>query len=447
MIITNPHQYEAINEVYFGQTPGIMRCFDAFCAWRQKYVTDNKFFMLSNGAETDPLLFKFEREIEREFNIESFSLVVVSNDMVNMMTLVPMFKGNNQKRDIVVKKDGYKFSDSNRAVVITIAPTGLILNSQFTDREAFAVLLHEIGHNFQTLIDTGMNNLENTKNGINVYYLLTELLTNQLRFIEDVFSLAVVNKNSIRAISEMYNSITSTKSGQDFLRYFGLISGIINGVKNISLNIFTIAAFPILGILSGLEDLVSSITNILGFPFNVSKYRGEQIADKFASYYGFGQDMYSANAKFDTNSSNTSVTYYFNKIPLVSHLYQVLCMPATILNDITDCHPGNATRMKGIVDSLEHDLNDPRIDPKAKKLIKQDLEEIKQREQEIFKANQKINNPYLVKWWYNNFIYHMCGGDLKYSISKKLFNDLDDVNKTYDRLKEDDSNIKKIKIK
>ena len=84
---------------------------------------------------------------------------------------------------------------------------------------------------------------------------------------------------------------------------------------------------------------------------------------------------------------------------------------------------------------------------KAKKLIKQDLEEIKQREQEIFKANQKINNPYLVKWWYNNFIYHMCGGDLKYSISKKLFNDLDDVNKTYDRLKEDDSNIKKIKIK
>ena len=93
-IITNPQQYEAINEVYFGQTPGIMRCFDAFSAWRQKYVTDSKFFMLSNGAETDPLLLKFEREVEREFNIASFSFVIENNDMANMCTLVPFFKGN-----------------------------------------------------------------------------------------------------------------------------------------------------------------------------------------------------------------------------------------------------------------------------------------------------------------------------------------------------------------
>lgn len=444
-IITNPQQYEAINEVYFGQTPGIMRCFDAFSAWRQKYVTDSKFFMLSNGAETDPLLLKFEREVEREFNIASFSFVIENNDMANMCTLIPYFKGNDQKKDLVVRKDGYKFSDSNQAVLITIAPTGLVLNSEFTDREAFAIFLHEVGHNFQTLINTGMNSLETVKSGLLIYGLLTEALIDQLSFLKDVFSLAVFNKNSMRQISSCYNSIAETEDGRSFLKYLGVIYGVIKGIKNISLNVLLIALRPIVGIMSGLQSLLKLI-NPVSWIFNTSAYRGEQMADKFASYYGFGEDLYSALAKFDTNSLNTSISYYFNKIPLVSHFYQALCIPAQILSDITDCHPGNATRMKGIVDSLEHDLNDPRIDPKAKKLIKKDLDDIKQTEKEIFENNQKINNPYLVKWWYNNFIYHVCGGDLKYSLSKGLFKDLDDTNKTYERLK-DDSSIKNTKIK
>ena len=444
-IITNPQQYEAINEVYFGQTPGIMRCFDAFSAWRQKYVTDSKFFMLSNGAETDPLLLKFEREVEREFNIESFSFILINDDMCNMMTLIPMFKGNDQKRDIIVKKDGYKFSDSNRAVLLTIAPTGLMLNSDFTDREAFAIFLHEIGHNFQSLINTGMNSLETVKSGLRVYYLLTEILTDQLEFLKNIFKMAVVNKKTIRAMSEMYNSISKTDSGQNFLKYFGIITGIFNGVRNVGLNALAMIGRPVISILSGLKDLINQLHPIT-IPFNVSNYRGEQIADRFATYYGFGEDLYSALSKFDSNLSETSVRYYFNKIPLVSHFYNALCMPAAILDDIIDCHPGNATRMKSIVDSLEHDLNDPRIDPKAKTLIKKDLDNIKQTEKDIFEANQKINNPYLVKWWYNNFIYHVCGGDLKYSLSKGLFKDLDDTNKTYERLK-DDSSIKNTKIK
>ena len=37
---------QVLNEVYFGETPGIMRCFNAFSAWRSKYLMDRKVYMM-----------------------------------------------------------------------------------------------------------------------------------------------------------------------------------------------------------------------------------------------------------------------------------------------------------------------------------------------------------------------------------------------------------------
>ena len=65
---------EPINEVYFGQTPGIMRCFEAFSAWRSKYTTDSRLYMMNTAAEKDPLLGKFITEMEREFGLYSLSV-------------------------------------------------------------------------------------------------------------------------------------------------------------------------------------------------------------------------------------------------------------------------------------------------------------------------------------------------------------------------------------
>ena len=69
-------EIEALNEVYFGQTPGITKVFDAFCKFRDKYVTNRKFFMFDIDADHDPDLADFIKEVEREFNIYSFSFLI-----------------------------------------------------------------------------------------------------------------------------------------------------------------------------------------------------------------------------------------------------------------------------------------------------------------------------------------------------------------------------------
>ena len=68
-------EIEALNEVYFGQTPGITKVFDAFCKFRDKYVTNRKFFSFDIDADHDPDLADFIKEVEREFNIYSFSFL------------------------------------------------------------------------------------------------------------------------------------------------------------------------------------------------------------------------------------------------------------------------------------------------------------------------------------------------------------------------------------
>ena len=91
-------EIEALNEVYFGQTPGITKVFDAFCKFRDKYVTNRKFFSFDIDADHDPDLADFIKEIEREFNIYSFSFLIEDNDMPNMMTLMPYGNPNSTKK-------------------------------------------------------------------------------------------------------------------------------------------------------------------------------------------------------------------------------------------------------------------------------------------------------------------------------------------------------------
>ena len=171
------------------------------------------------------------------------------------------------------------------------------------------------------------------------------------------------------------------------------------------------------------------------------------MADRFPVMYGFGPDSYTADAKLDGLQYSTNVGSVVQKVPIVSHFFNLVALPADILNSLVDCHPGTASRMISYVDQFENDLKDPRIDPKAKKLIKKDLDQIRKSEKEIFDKNKKINNPRVVQWWYNNFIYHCCGGDIKYSISKKLFNDDKEINDLYYQNVNNESYINNFEVK
>ena len=359
-----------------------------------------------------------------------------------MFTLLPYGNPSSTKK-VEYRKSGYRFKDGTNACIIIIAPTGLLFNADITDREAFALFLHEIGHNFQNIINKSMCGLNMINKCLVVYKLAVSLLLDQLDFIKNIALLSVYNNKILGKVSKILNKATISDK-RTIYSYCNYVTGIVKSIGTGVNQLSSLISNPILRIGLFVKILTKNLLNPLDA---IQKYRGEQIADKFPAMYGFGPDAYTMQVKFDGAQYSTNIGSIIQKIPIVSHFLNLIALPAEILLTLTDEHPEVASRMISYVDQFENDLKDPRIDSKAKKLIKKDLDQIRKSEKEIFDKNKKINNPRVVKWWYNNFIYHCCGGDIKYSISKKLFNDDKKINDLYYQNINNESYINNFEVK
>jgi hypothetical protein len=63
---------QALNETYFGRTPGITRCYNAFCDFRDKYASASFLRGIKNiDCDHDKDLRRFVFEMERQFGFDS----------------------------------------------------------------------------------------------------------------------------------------------------------------------------------------------------------------------------------------------------------------------------------------------------------------------------------------------------------------------------------------
>ena len=176
----------------------------------------------------------------------------------------------------------------------------------------------------------------------------------------------------------------------------------------------------------------STASSIIWTPFSrIHDYYGEIMADRFASYYGFGKDLASGLSKIDDQRKGGGIKSYLMRIPVYSHSQELILLPLKFLLDITDEHPADQSRYKSIVDGLKQDLKRPGISPKLKKQLEKDIEETEKSIDDIFEEGKKIDDPRVVENVMRAFMYHAGGGDLKYLINNKIFNTEADVQKTY----------------
>lgn len=434
MGIYNFKEMDVFNEIYFGQTEGITELFECFSAFRQKYVTDRKIFMGNINADHDELLNKFCRLVEKEWNIDSFSMLVQNNDVPNMCTLMPFFRVKDPKKCLIANKTGFKFKKECKIVLIVIAPTGLLFNSSFSDREMFSIFLHEVGHNFQEMINGKMLALNQITDTTLALQLGIELATNPIQGIKDLTTVSLLSNSILNKLSKLFTKMNEPAK-KTIYTYINFVNGIIK-------NTTTFIKSPIFSILKPILLPINVIRNLPQVLFNpansIHSYYAENMADRFASYYGFGSDLSTALLKFDNVNMKTSSEYIMNKIPLFSHLINTLSVPGQILQEISDCHPGAGTRVKNIYKSLEDDLKDPRIPESVKKEIKQELNKLDSSVDSFFKTTNNIKNPFIVKNLFNRFIYATCGGGLKYAFSAKFMDYNKEVNDVYYKYESED---------
>lgn len=433
---------EVLNEVYFGQTPGITKVFEAFSAFRSKYVNSRKVLVGNIDADHDPLLGKFISEVEREFGFYSFSFVCQFNDEVNMCTIVPFFRGSDPKKCVQISKDGFKFKKEAEVSGLTIAPAGMLLSEDYTDREMFAIFLHEIGHNFQDFLNGTIMSCKTVNDMLLIYGLIVEACIRPVAFIKDVATLSIVNNYSLKILSKAFNKI-SISQNRTFISYINFVGGICSIATSAVKQVLGLTTLPIMLIYAAVRELIGSAMNPVQA---VRGYLGEKFSDDFPSYYGFGPDITSALRKLGIiDGTKTGVLYAVNKIPLISHFYNLLLLPGTILLEISDCHPSSPARVKGVVNSMRHDLQNPSLSPKLKAQLKKELDLVESQTEDYYN-NLKKTDPAFLKKVFDKYIFYACDGGAKHKFFTKVFDFENDNTKSANNLREQ-SFIANIEVK
>lgn len=415
---------QVVNEAYFGRTPGITRCFNAFCDFRDKYVSKTGNILRSVryiDTDHDKDLHRFCKEMERQFGLFSFSFIINNNVISNMCTY-PIMLGNNRlkgtpKDFIYVDKEGYHYKKEVEMNIIVCAYSSMLFDVKYTNEEMFSIVLHEVGHNFQQFLNNDMFTLNLVYQMMYIYCMLVRIINiSSLQDIKFLLRNTIAIEPIHRKVGELYNKITSDESKNNLYSYFNFIRGILS-LRNIPAYITLIPFAPALGIMSGISSIVS---NILVLPISAYNYLGEQMADNFPTYYGFGKA--SITGEFKAGAPFGPAVEMVQKVPIIGHLYTLALIPAETLIYIGDCHPQTPTRVKAMMNSMKTDLNDPSLSPKLRNELKKSINDTEKIIDEYYNESTKIQNPKLFRELVDKYIYYNLDGGIKYQAHRSIFN-------------------------
>ena len=408
---------QAINEVYFGRTASINSLFNAYCDWREPFLTTNpKLWANPVGNYYNKQHQTLEEMTCKQFGFNTFSYFISSDNTVNSATLsYGLFPFGASSKEIEVTKDGYRFKDSAKFNSVIVVYPALAFNPTFTNEEAFAVYLHEIGHNFQAAAN---NTIFCLSAATGIFQILTTVMRNGIG--QGLFQI-LLTSNTIRGSINIFdNALTRNEFTSNFLVCVNMMMYSLRHcaqVFNWISNLFLIPINSVIGIIYRLpEFLISVLTGQ-----HARGYYGERFADSFAASYGFGEATASVQTKFnDVVSGDPTVDILFNDIPVFSHVLQLAMLPASLLITLIDVHPDTPSRCASVLKDMKRDLNDPRLDPKLKKQLAKEVDDYEKAMNEYYTEATKIKNPGVVGAFLQKYIYQF-GGDAKMKLSELPF--------------------------
>ena len=405
-------QIQALNEVYFGRTASIDRVYNAWCDWREKYANTRDMLKGNINAQNDPALKFFCKEVEREWNFYSVSIIINQTDLPNACTYCPIFGVGPDK--IEVTKTGYRFKDGSKVSGLFILNAGLMFDAKYSNEETFAIFLHEVGHNFQACANSTIATLNWATELVYVYQLILAVVdTNIEGIINNSINILSASTTYNTAVNKIFNSVVvDNKFMGKLYSIVSLTIGLINNVQR-QVQLLSVApTVPLRLIVSGLTGILAAIVN----PFGSYKgYMDERFADGFPASYGFAVEKASALYKLDSNQFGV-LGRIMDSLPIIGHIYNATLLPGLMLIMFGDVHPNTSARAYSIISDLKTDLKDPRLDPKLKKQLEQEINEYEKNMDAYFKEAKRIDNPQVCKAWLDEFLYHKANGGLKYKL-------------------------------
>lgn len=397
MVIVNDRidSLEQLLEVYFGDS-GLQRIERKLGQFRYKYFDNRIFNTLNYGVNTDPDLLEINRLLEKEFGFGCCSLNILMAPVAQAFTFSLSSRFDvlslDLKNHIKATRTGFKYDrDLDYALVVYIS-SYVIFNPEYTDREVLAIILHEIGHNFQCSL-----------NGV------SGIFNNIATIFRTIFHPVSALLYSNRSLSSYSKAINEAKENKSFLIALDWCTNMLLAIpmtiqKTISdINILTQPLKVVLSIpFMMLKRVWYIVDDVIPLPF---KYRDEKIADNFATMYGYGPDLVTGLEKLERDTGPVIGTA--KKIPGIGLFYSTIELFLYEMMSIVSTHPSNYTRYRDQVKLLKKEIEKDDIDPKMKARVVKDINRIESEIAEFSKIRNSVADPLLFTKAYYKVMYDL----------------------------------------
>lgn len=425
--------FDYLTEVYIGKTKELLLAETQLDIFRKKYMSK---YVFNTRVNSDKDLLKFDRMMEDIFGFGCFTLHIHNQPSVNAFTMPIDFRCDyrNPTDNIIADKNGFKFKKEYSYAAILGIYSGLIFNPAFTTPEVMALLLHEIGHNFNSALNKSNGTFTNII--VTIETFISIMSGSPLALIN-----TIKNSNQMRMALDTAGKNMREQNAIPVIVYdvFKQLQSVLNTTALTINDILRVGSLGTLTIITALYNCVRSalmyiinpaniITKIIGL--NI-KYKSELTADNFPTIYGYGPELASALNKFEgaEGDSSSIIMRSFNKIPVLSTIMHCNEIPVFFLAQMFDEHPHSTARIKDQLDLLNLELSKQDMDPKMVDRIKKDIKECNKSLNRLTDITTGIKDPYMGKKLYN-YLLSKC------TIKSKLLDDKQKFAK-YDELYKD----------
>ena len=423
----------SLNEVYFGKNKYLIQAEKLLGEARRKYSA----YQSEINFSTE--LLEFNRVMEKAFNFEAFNLIIKHSGAINAATrpIGLIIDAPNMEMS-ANPKEGFRYDSPKGSIVVVYVNNGLMFNDLFTDEEVMAVIMHEIGHNFQTAISPMSRGFSYISRAVSLVTLPVIFFLNPLVGVKNL-------TGTRRWYYGLIDRMRQEKSG--VLQVVEGLSYMLNKIVGV-IGVAGDAVRSLLIVLGGPAIPIPDVSMLIDFFTSFGNVKNETIADNFATAYGYGPPLQTALHKMERKAGGLVDREFIRSIPLINYWYDFCMLPTTIINSIVSNHPNKAHRIQSQIDMLRAELKKSELDAKMKRAISAQIDKLEdQIDTSVYGLKKdknikgSVEESFAFTDAYSAFLLTLANGDLRSFLSKGNAKEFDAA---YDRALE---NVKKNKYK
>ena len=355
---------DIVSEGYVGRTKNTDKIEKAVQKMISKYGSDSLVKVSMSNLDNSFEKHEIEKAIKDEFGFKNAFITIFNKTELNAYTaptsmLVREVTSDMPSRPI---RHGEKFYDKKHHYYFYMAMYAEDFSGYLTPGEITAMILHEVGHNFDVTYASWICEFISWAVSISPLGILFKLFNGEL----------------LHAIDAVYKAIDS---------FFPLTIA-FNSVNKILETIGELLG-PF-GAALQMREIVRGIgVNPLNIPLSFLKFHSEKYADSFAAAYGYGPETISLMDKLERNNN-------FRGTFIESWAYSSHALSAFLMM-VIDCHPETQTRCRLVLDDMERLSNDPNVPKPMKQEIAKEYQRTKKMYDEYLKVPPESREAIAIK--------------------------------------------------